>query len=76
MSDLPETINRWCCDAYTSCGNTTLYLATFDGPDGYPALYDYVRGNDNSYTGGWKSEQSIRDWLEATKDNIQEERNV
>ncbi|QOT19557.1 hypothetical protein [Paenarthrobacter sp. YJN-5] len=76
MSDLPKTIKRWCCDAYKSCGNTTLYLATFDGPEGYPALYDYQRGNENSYTGGWPTEQSIRDWLEATRDNIQKERNV
>lgn len=76
MSDLPQTIKRWCCDAYKSCGNTTLYLATFDGPEGYPALYDYQRGNENSYTGGWQTEQSIRDWLEATKNNVQEERDV
>lgn len=76
MSDLPKTIKRWCCDAYKSCGNTTLHLAEFDGPAGYPALYDYVRGNDNSYTGGWHSEQSLQDWLEATQDQVQKEPHV
>lgn len=76
MSDLPKTIKRWCCSADQSCGNTTLHLAEFDGPVDYPALYDYVRGNDESYTGGWHTEQAIRDWLDHTKGQVQEEPNV
>jgi hypothetical protein len=73
MSDLPKTIKRWCCSPKKSCGNTTLYLVDNDSPAGWPPLYDYVRGNENSYTGGWKTEEDLWEWLDETKDHIRAE---
>lgn len=71
MSDLPKTIKRWCCSSQKSCGNTTLYLVDNRSPVGWPQLYDYVRGNDESYTNGWHTEEEMRAWLEETKDQVQ-----
>lgn len=73
MTDLPKIIKRWCCEGKTSCGNTTLYLVDNDSPEGWPLLYDYVRGNDNSYAGGWQTEESLRSWLESTQDQARPE---
>lgn len=71
MNDFPETIKRWCCSPQKSCGNTTLYLVDNGSPAGWPPLYDYVRGNDGSYTNGWRTEEEMTAWLEETKDQVQ-----
>jgi hypothetical protein len=71
MSDLPKTITRWCCPG-KSCGNTTLYLVDNESPAGWPPLYDYVRGNGNSYT-GWRSEDETRAWLEESREQVKPE---
>lgn len=72
MSDLPKTIKRWCCSPGKSCGNATLYLVDNDSPAGWPPLYDYVRGNENSYV-GWSTEEEMKAWLEETRDQVQPE---
>lgn len=71
MSELPQTIKRWCCRG-KSCGNTTLHLVDNDSPAGWPPLYDYVRDNGNSYA-GWHTEEEMGAWLEDTKDQLNPE---
>lgn len=70
--DLPETIKRWCCQG-KSCGNTTLELVDNDSPEGWPALYDYVRVSNGDSYAGWRTEDEMKAWLTDTQDQVNPE---
>ena len=67
LSDLPATLNRYCCYGKT-CRTTltleSLTVQTAEGQPDLPTFYRYVRrSNEDEYGPGWSTRERLAEWV-------------